>query len=322
MSILVYIEHKNKKINKGSLEALSQAYRIKEKTCGNVIGVIFGDPPDGIEKIAGNFGAEKIFQISGDNWNNYIPDLQAKTVEEIVKNNSIKLIFLSATSRGKDLGPRIAQRLNVSMISDCISVDWNGSLTGKRPVYAGKAILNVKCITVPSVATLRPKMFALLENQIEKPAEVVNYFPSASESKLTFIGFKEEGSGKIDVSEADVIVSGGRGMKGPENFEMLEELAKILGGAVGASRAAVDAGWRPHSDQIGQTGKTVTPSLYFAVGISGAIQHLAGMSNSKTIVAINKDPEAPIFKIATYGLVGDLFQIIPELIKEIKKLKE
>ena len=195
----------------------------------------------------------------------------------------------------------------------------DGELIATRPVYAGKALIDVKVNGDKKIFTIRPNTFTLGEGS-DATAEVTVKEVSDVNLSVKVTELKQS-SGKLDVAEASIIVSGGRGMGGPENYAMLEELADLLGGAVGASRAAVDAGWRPHSDQVGQTGKTVSPNLYIAVGISGAIQHLAGMRTSKYIVAINKDPEAPIFQIADYGITGDLFEVVPALIEEVKKVK-
>jgi electron transfer flavoprotein alpha subunit len=193
-----------------------------------------------------------------------------------------------------------------------------------RPVYAGKALASVKAASTPVVVAVRPKAFAAGEPDASAPAPAVESRDIAPAAPVDAVrtAFEERGGGRVDLTEADVIVSGGRGMKGPENFKILEDLAAILGAAVGASRSVIDAGWRPHADQVGQTGKTVSPGLYIACGISGAIQHLAGMGSSKVIVAVNKDPEAPIFKVADYGVVGDLFKVVPCLAMAIKKAKE
>ncbi|MCU0723898.1 MAG: electron transfer flavoprotein subunit alpha/FixB family protein, partial [Planctomycetes bacterium] len=200
----------------------------------------------------------------------------------------------------------------------------NGAVQATHPVYAGKAVATVQAVSTPVVVAIRPKAFAAGDPDAAAPAPAVQTVDLAPADAVDAVrsAFEERAGGKIDLTEADRIVSGGRGMKGPENFKIIEELAEILGAAVGASRSAVDAGWRPHADQVGQTGKTVSPELYVACGISGAIQHLAGMGSSKVIVAINKDPEAPIFKVANYGIVGDLFKIVPCLRVEIRKIKE
>jgi electron transfer flavoprotein alpha subunit len=233
--------------------------------------------------------------------------------------------LITATSQGKDLGGYASAALDASLTADCTEwISQDGKIQIKRPIYAGKAYITVAFSGEPAIISLRPKVFPPDEPDPSKSAEMEKYDIDLSDDDFRSVvkEIVDEAVGKLDVSEADIIVSGGRGVKGPENFNILEELAKVLGAAVGASRSAVDEGWRPHSDQVGQTGKVVSPKLYIACGISGAIQHLAGMRTSKCIVAINKDPEAPIFQVADYGIVGDLFKVVPVLTDEIKKTIE
>lgn len=219
---------------------------------------------------------------------------------------------------------RLAARLGVGMAQDCVAFSIeNSNLIARRPIYAGKAYATVTFEeSWPQIATGRPNVFELNEPDDSRPVEVIGaeFNLDDSQFKTKIIESIQEAGGKVDLTEAERIVSGGRGMKGPENYVILEELADLIGATVGASRSAVDAGWRPHSDQVGQTGKVVSPNLYIACGISGAIQHLAGMGTSKYIVAVNKDPDAPIFQKADYGVVGDLFEVVPALIEEIKKI--
>jgi len=231
-------------------------------------------------------------------------------------------LIITASAMGKDLAPRIAAKLDTELISDIIDYKISGEkIEAVKPVFAGKARITLSSASPLQFLTLRPKIF--LPSKDSGTACVINSLDFDLNSVEIRANTKEiikGSSAKIDQTEADVIVSGGRGMQDPKNFEILEKLAEAVGGVVGASRAVVDSGWRPHSEQIGQTGKTVTPGLYIAVGISGAIQHLAGMSSSKCIVAINRDPDAPIFKIADYGVVGDLFEIVPRLTEEFNKV--
>jgi electron transfer flavoprotein alpha subunit len=251
----------------------------------------------------------------------YSSTAYAKVIAGVAKQEHADVVLISATAMGKDCGPRVAVKLDAGIASDCIALKVDaGELIATRPVYAGKVLTDVKVVSTTKVFSLRPNVFTA-------GASSGNAAPVESASlALTDQDFasavKEitQSSGKIDVAEADIIVTGGRGLKGPENFAMIEELASALGGAVGASRAVVDAGWRPHDEQVGQTGKTVSPSLYVAVAVSGAIQHLAGMSSSKYIVAINKDKDAPIFQVADYGIVGDAFEVVPALTQQVKKL--
>jgi electron transfer flavoprotein alpha subunit len=226
---------------------------------------------------------------------------------------------------GRDLLPRVAARLGVGLAQDCIEmrIVEGQQLECVRPIYAGKAYARVRPTMVPAMATLRPNVFSLGAADTARGAETETFTPelSAEQIHASVKETKASSGQKVELTEANIIVSGGRGVKGPENFPMIEQLADALGGALGASRAAVDAGWIDHQHQVGQTGKTVSPTLYVACGISGAIQHLAGMSSSKYIVAINKDPEAPIFNVADYGIVGDIFAVVPALTEAVKKLK-
>jgi electron transfer flavoprotein alpha subunit len=228
------------------------------------------------------------------------------------------VVILSASQMGKDLAPRVAVKLGAGLASDCISLAVReGNVIATRPVFAGKAQAEVSVTTAVKVFTLRPNVFTATGGG--QPAKVEQRQATVTDQDFGSVVMEVKvASGRPDVTEADIIVSGGRGMKGPENFHLIEALADVLGAGVGASRAVVDAGWRPHDEQVGQTGKTVSPTMYIACGISGAVQHLAGMSSSKYIVAINKDKDAPMFQVADYGIVGDVFEILPELTAQLK----
>jgi electron transfer flavoprotein alpha subunit len=272
----------------------------------------------------GQYGAEKVYVSEDSELTDYRTNPYARAVCQVAQEVEPKVILMGASTTGKDLAPRVAARLGVGLVSDCVGFELrDGVLVGRRPMYAGKLYAELSCKSVPQMATARPNVLEKLEPDASKKAEVVSCSVTFEEGDLsaTVVELKEEATGRPDLTEAEIIVSGGRGMKGPEGYPMLEELADLLGGTVGASRAAVDAGWRPQSDQVGQTGKVVTPNLYIACGISGAIQHLAGMGTSKYIVAINKDADAPIFQKADFGVVDDLFNVIPPFIEEVKKLK-
>jgi electron transfer flavoprotein alpha subunit len=247
------------------------------------------------------------------------PEGAAAAIADRAKTGYAAVVF-SATATGRDLAPRVAAKLGVGVAADLTDLSVDGeSIVATRPVYAGKALQKVRVATRPAVLSLRPNVFTPDADAIGVTPERL---PAKPGGRVMVREIKPAPAGTLDVAEAQIIISGGRGLKEPANFKVLEDLAHAFGGraAVGASRAVVDAGWRPHADQVGQTGKTVSPSLYIAVGISGAIQHLAGMRTSKVIVAINKDKDAPIFKVADYGVVGDLFEIIPKLAEEIRKL--
>ena len=320
---LTFIETREGKIKKSSFEALSEAKRRAVEFGTDVGAVLIGKDPDCLDPELFSYGAAKVFLLEHAELAQYSTQGYAGALLGLVKEMSPEAVFFAATAMGKDLAPRLAAKLGVGLASDCTSVAVkDGKLEFTRPIYAGKAFLRCRLKSSPQIATLRPNVFAAVKaggaagEVVKKEAAV----PAGSIKGRVAELIKESGA-ELDVTEADVIVSGGRGMKGPENFALLKELAAAIPrSAVGASRSAVDSGWIGHQHQVGQTGKTVSPNLYIAVGISGAIQHLAGMSSSKCIVAVNKDPDAPIFKVADYGVVGDLFEIVPYLKDELKKL--
>ena len=269
-----------------------------------------------------SYGASKVYLLENPAFSQYSTQDYAFALAALAHKTNPEVIFFPATSQGKDLAPRLAARLGVSLASDCTKVSVkNGKLEFMRPIFAGKAFLLFSLKSSPKMATLRPNVFPLAE-AAAREGELIKELVAlpTDQPKAQVAEVLQERGGEMDVSEADVIISGGRGMKGPENFELLRELSALIPrSAVGASRAAVDSNWIGHQHQVGQTGKTVSPNLYMAFGISGAIQHLAGMSSSKVIVAVNKDPDAPIFKVADFGVVGDLFQVIPPLKEQLKK---
>jgi electron transfer flavoprotein alpha subunit len=254
----------------------------------------------------------------------YRSEVWTAAAAELAAKESPAAIFAPVTSRQREFVARLAAKLGVGLSADSVRFAMEGDkLVATRPVYAGKLLSKVTWAKSPWVATLRPNVFRPADAQTGKTATVDRPSISAPGAQMKFVERREEVStGLPELTEAETVISGGRGMKGPENYVILEELGRVIGAAVGASRAAVDAGWRPHRFQIGQTGRTISPKLYLGFGVSGAIQHLAGMRTSKVIVAINKDPEAPIFKIADFGIVADLFEVVPELTKEFKKLLE
>ncbi|MFN4111744.1 MAG: electron transfer flavoprotein subunit alpha/FixB family protein, partial [Ignavibacteria bacterium] len=259
--------------------------------------------------------------FKNENLKNYSSTAYSKIISDFAKENNFNLLLFSHTSMGKDLAPIVAAKMKAGYGPDCTLVESkDGQINFERPIYAGKAIMNFFLNSEVRVITIRPNTISLTEDgyNVKTNIDVKEMTDKELDLRSVTIDYVKS-EGKIDVAEADIIISGGRGMKGPENFYLLEEIAQLLGGAVGASRAVVDAGWRPHSEQVGQTGKTVSPKLYIACGISGAIQHLAGMSSAKCIVAINKDKDAPIFQVADYGIVGDVLEILPALKDELKK---
>jgi electron transfer flavoprotein alpha subunit len=320
VSILVFIEQRDGKVRSVAHEALGAATRIAAALGGPVTGVCVAAADPGLAAL-GAAGASEVLLATHEAFGVYDPAGYVAAVLAAVEQVKPAAILFSASSIGRDLAPRVAARLGVGLAADCTALATDGGrLTATRPVYAGKAIQTVAFPKSPAIVSLRPKMFAPVSGSGTATVMPLPVAFDANGARARVTGFAVSGAGKVDLTEAEVIVSGGRGLKGPENFAMIEALADALGGTVGASRAVVDAGWRPHGDQVGQTGKTVAPKLYIAVAISGAIQHLAGMTSSRCIVAINKDPEAPIFKVADYGLVGDAFEVVPALTEAVKKL--
>ncbi len=314
--ILVFAEQRNGELKKSSFEMVSVAQNLATSAGIEYITVLIGQNLSGLENELAQYGASNISKYSSDNLVLYNSEGFADILAEAAKEFGADVILLAATAMGKDLAPRITAKLDAAVASDCTSLSWeDGDLRITRPMYAGKVQTIVKLHSDIKIVTVRPNVFSAEKN--ETTASVSQKNVDTKEFGAVVQEIIKGAEQKLDVTEADVVVSGGRGLKGPENFHLIEDLAKKLGAAQGASRAVVDAGWRPYDEQVGQTGKTVSPSLYIAVAISGAIQHLAGMSSSKYIVAINKDPEAPIFKIADYGIVGDAFEVVPKMIEAL-----
>ena len=317
--IFVIAEQRDGALRKVSFELASAARKLADQTGDEVSAILLGS---GIESMAaglGKFGVDKVFVGDNAALEPYITEAHAQVVAKILKDNDAAIALFGASVQGKDLSARVAAKLAGGLATDCTDVKVDGGkLVAVRPMYAGKCFGEVVFNTTPAMASLRPNVFAAVENA--KAATVTKVDVAVDGVKSKVLEVQKDASGKVDLTEANIIVSGGRGMKGPDEYKILEELADVLKGTVGASRAAVDAGWRPQKDQVGQTGKVVSPNLYIACGISGAIQHLAGMSSSKCIVAINKDAEAPIFTKADFGVVDDLFKVVPELTAACKKL--
>jgi electron transfer flavoprotein alpha subunit len=307
-------EQRDGEIRKVSYEIVSEGRRLADSLGQDLTTLLLGSGIKDKAVTFGHYGADKVLVADDPRLETYTTDAYVSVIDELVKANDPAILILGASVQGRDLSARLAARLGVGMAQDCtvFSIE-DGNLVATRPVYSD---------SWPQMATARPNVMTLNEPDESKSAEVIDATFSLDDSsvKTKVVDTVKDESGKVDLTEADIIVSGGRGMKGPENYNILEELADVIGATVGASRSAVDAGWRPHTDQVGQTGKVVSPNLYIACGISGAIQHLAGMSTSKVIVAINRDPDAPIFQKADYGVVDDLFKVVPPLTEEIKKI--
>jgi electron transfer flavoprotein alpha subunit len=322
-NVLVFIEQRDGKLRKSSLEALSLGYSLSKKTNGALGAVIAGSGISALASELGAYGAAKVFVADKPELALFSSEGYTAALDAAATAFNPSIVIASATAMGQDVAARFAARRRVGVLSDVMALDAeNGRLVGSRPVYSGKA--RVAVTTAPSaaiqVATPRPNVFPAAKAGAPGAGEAVAIDP-ALKIRGKVVKIEAAAAGEIDVAEADKIVAGGRGIKGPESWPILRALCSELGAALGASRAAVDAGWIGHEHQVGQTGKVVSPSLYIACGVSGAIQHLAGMGSSKVIVAINKDPEAPIFKAATYGIVGDLFQIVPAMTEAAKKMK-
>jgi electron transfer flavoprotein alpha subunit len=323
--VCVISEFRDGAFRRVSFEVASEGRSLADALGEPLMAIALGEGVQAAAADLGQYGVEKVYVVDDPVLKVYLAETYAPVLAEILQNLAPKIILAPASVDGKDLSARVAARLGAGLATDCTELKIeSGALKAKRPVYAGKAFAwcQWSADAWPQMASCRPNVMDCLTPATSRKAPVEKAavsLPAATRTEV--VNIQKDASGKLDLTEAETIVSGGRGMKGPENYAMLEELAALLGGTVGASRAAVDAGWRPHSDQVGQTGKVVTPNLYVACGISGAIQHLAGMGSSKCIVAVNKDPEAPIFSKADYGVVEDLFHFMPLFIEEVKKLK-
>jgi electron transfer flavoprotein alpha subunit len=327
VKVAVVAETKAGAVRKIALEMLSEARRLAGEAGGNGSGamvgaVVIGPAGAGEAERLAQYGADRVVHVTGPALESYAPEAYAEAVKRAVEALAPEVLLFGATAQGRDLSPRAAARLGAGLASDCVGFEWkDGGFVARRPVFAGKALARVAFGKArPQVASVRPNTFPAAAADPGRSVAVEKLDLGDVRVRARVVSFEAAEGGVADLTEADIIVSGGRAMGGPENFEVLRKLCKVLGATLGASRAAVDAGWIDHSYQVGQTGKVVNPTLYFAVGISGAIQHLAGMSSARTIVAINKDKEAPIFKVATYGVVGDLYQVVPALTEEFAKL--
>jgi electron transfer flavoprotein alpha subunit len=320
-NIFVWVEQFKGEAAPVAWEAMGLARKLAAGTGGKVVACVLGQGVEALAKEAISFGADQVFVCDDATLAEYRIEPYAAVLAKLAGEDQPAAILLGATFRGREVGGALSADLHIGAIADCTGVELqDGKFVVTRPIYAGKLNSVVEPVRTPVIISLRSRAFAKPEPDAGRAGEVVNVPPVLAEdaiaSKVSEWVVEE---GVVNLADARIIVSGGRGVGGPEGFAPIRELAKVLGGAVGASRAAVDAGWIPYAHQVGQTGKTVGPDLYVACGISGAIQHQAGMRTAKLIVAINKDPEAPIFKLARYGVVGDLFQIVPAFTEEMKK---
>ena len=318
-NVLVYAETKKEQLPKSTLIAIEAGKNAASKLGGELLIAVLGSGTETVAQAAAGYGAAKVLTADDPALANYLADAYASALEQIISSHDVSALLATATAQGKDLLPRVAARLGVGMASEIVDINDDG--TFERPMYAGNAIATVGLEGAVKVVSVRGTAYDAAQPGDQSSVEPVSVSIGDGDKKMRFIGFNEIKSDRPTLADASIVISGGRGLKSGENFtEYLEPLVDAMGAAMGASRAAVDAGFVPNDLQVGQTGKVVAPELYFAVGISGAIQHLAGMKDSKVIVAINKDEEAPIFQVADYGLVADLFKAVPEMEEELKKL--
>lgn len=318
MHVWILAEARDGQVKRISYELITAARGLGAG--GAVTAVLVGTGTTDLAPDLAAHGADRVLVVDDPRTARFSPDGWGNLLARLARDDRPDVILGGATARGRDLTPRIAAGLGAGVASDAVEVSLvDGRLTAVRPIFAGKALARVRVNSDPQIATIRPNSYPPCEQAAAGTVVAMDAGDYAAAAVVT--GLEATASTRPDVAEADIIVSGGRGLGGPEHFTLVEGLADALGAAVGASRAVVDAGWRPHGDQVGQTGKTVSPSLYIACGISGAVQHLAGMKTSKYIVAINKDPEAPIFSVADYGIVGDVFEVVPAVTEAIRALR-
>ncbi len=321
MSVLVYCEHADGHFKKSTYEVVSYAAEIASKLGTGLTAISIGDVSKEELMSLSRYGATKILNVTNDKLKKFVNMAYGAVIADAAKSEGTKIVVLSASFSGKGLAPRIAVKLEAGLADGAIALpDTSSGFTVRKSAFSGKAYADVSMTSEIKVITVVPNTYKVVEKQVE--ASVTEFNPQVNEKSFAEM-VKEiiRAADKVSLPEAELVVSAGRGMKGPENWAMIEELADLLGAATACSKPVSDAHWRPHSEHVGQTGISISPNLYIAIGISGAIQHLAGVSSSKTIVVINKDPEAPFFKAADYGIVGDAFEVVPKLIESIKKLK-
>ncbi|WP_378955775.1 FAD-binding protein [Pelosinus sp. sgz500959] len=325
--VWVYIEQGDGQARHVGYELLNEGRKLADEMDEELSGIIIGDQVEHLAQEAIARGADKVYLVQGAEFSHYSTDAYTITLTDLIHTYKPAVILMGATNDGRDLGPRVACRVGTGLTADCtkLSIDeTTGLVAWTRPAFGGNIMATILCPDHrPQMGTIRPNVFKRPVPDYSRIGEVVQVASKVKteDIRTKLIDVLRVCTASCNLEEADIIVSGGRGMNKPESFALIEELANVLGGAVGASRAVVDAGWKPALHQVGQTGKTVGPKVYFACGISGAIQHVAGMSSSDIVIAINKDPDAPIFKIANYGIVGDVMEVIPALIEEFKKIK-
>jgi electron transfer flavoprotein alpha subunit len=318
MSVLIFIDTADGHVKKSSLEALTYGAKVAEQLGTTTEGVVLGSVTDDLAAL-GKYGVKKIHQVANDSLNHLDAQLFTNVIAQVATASAAKVIIFSNNVVGKSIAPRLSVRLKAGLVSGAVALpDTNNGFVVKKNVFSGKAFANIAVSTDVKIIALSPNAYQTIAT--EGVAEVVAFSATVDAPKVKVISVTKA-SGEVPLTEAEIVVSAGRGLKGPENWSMVEELAKTLHAATACSRPVADAHWRPHNEHVGQTGFAIAPNLYIAIGISGAIQHLAGVNRSKVIVVINKDPEAPFFKAADYGIVGDAFDIVPKMTEAIKKLK-
>jgi len=318
MSVLVFLDQSEGHIKKSSFEAASYAAKIAEQLGTDAQGIVLGNVQDDLASL-GKYGLKKIYAAANEKLGQFDDEVYTKAIADVVKNNAVNVVVFSNNFNGKAIAPRLSVRLKAGLVSGAVALpDTTDGFVVKKSVFSGKAFAHVEIKTGIRIITLNPNAYKATETG--GTAEVQNIDPAVAEGKVKV---KETNvvKGEVPLAEAEIVVSGGRGLKGPENWGIVTDLAEALGAATACSRPVSDSDWRPHHEHVGQTGLTIAPNLYIAIGISGAIQHLAGVNRSKTIVVINKDPEAPFFKAADYGIVGDAFEVVPKITEAVKKLK-
>lgn len=325
MSVIAITEQRGGVLHQTSFETLTAGRAVADAWGVDLVAVLLGPPGigDGAKKLA-TYGADRILVGTSESFSEYAPESLTTVLAKVIREREAQAVLAPASAQGKDLMPRLAARLGVGLASDVTEIGVeDGRLVVVRPTYAGKVFVKLGFKSEPALLSVRPRAYSAVEDPRSGDVEELAVEVDAAQQPMSVKTAASQRKERPDVTEAEIIVAGGRGMQGPEKWTILEELADALGPqtALGASRAVVDAGWRPHDEQVGQTGKVVAPPLYIAIGISGAIQHLAGMQTAKCIVAVNRDAEAPIFKVADYGIVGDLFEVVPRLTEEIRRLR-
>src|SRR3954453_18931926 len=324
-NVFAFVETRGAEVRKVGLEAVTAARQLADKFNSEVHALILGPPGIAVKAAQlGQHGADLVIVVEHAALANYSPEVATATAAERIKSGGYRVAVFSTSAQGRDLAPRVAARVGASVVTDVLTADAEGdSIVVRHPMNIGKVIATIAIDGSPAVIAMRPNVIAPAQNA--RAGRVENAQPAIdpASARVKVIETKQGGGGKLDLAEAPVVIAGGRGLKAAETFKLVEDLASAFGNAaVGATRAVTDDGWRPHADQIGQTGRLVSPELYIAVGISGAVQHLAGMRTSKTIVAVNKDKEAPIFKVADYGIVGDVFEVLPALTEAVREAKK